>query len=151
MLKKELGLSYDNDAWLNSDAGRRLARPVGQGAGDVGQSVRDVLNNLKEDLSGFAKGLIAPPQQGKFRGVEAAKVEEENTVAVKELTRATQQNTQQLLGLAGGDDIRTVGGINTLLSVNADNFGRAKQVRLLEKIVEKLEKANQNKPAPVNI
>ena len=149
--KKEAGLSYDNDAWLNSAAGRRLARPAGQPLGGVGQSVRDVLNGLTEDLSEFAKGLIAPPQQGKFRGVEAAKVEEENTVAVKELTRATQQNTQQLLGLAGGDDIRTAGGINTLLSVNADNFGRAKQVRLLEKIVEKLEKANQNKPAPVNI
>lgn len=145
------GARIDEDAWLNSPAGQRFARPVGQAAGEVGQSVREILGSLKEDLSEFAKGLIAPPQQGKFRGVDAAKVEQENTVAVRELTRATQQNTQQLLGLAGGDDIRTAGGLNTLLSVEADSFGRAKQVRLLEKIVEKLEKANQNKPAPVNI
>ena len=142
------GIQVDEDAWLNSDAGRRLARPVGRANGDVGQSVREVLNGLTEDLSKFAQGLIAPPQQGQFRGVQ---VQAQNTVAVKELTRATQQNTQQLLGLAGGDDIRTAGGINTLLSVEADNFGRAKQVRLLEKIVQKLDKANQNKPAPVII
>lgn len=145
------GARIEKDAWVKSPAGQRLARPVGQASGEVGQSVRDILASLKEDLSEWAKGLIAPPQQGQFRGVEVAKVEQENTVAVRELTRATQQNTQQLLGLAGGDDIRTAGGINTLLSVQADNFGRAKQVKLLEKIVEKLEKANQNKPAPVNI
>jgi hypothetical protein len=102
-------------------------------------------------LSRWAAGLVAPPQQGQFRGVQAQAAQEQNTVAVRELTRATDQNTQQLLGLAGGDDIRTAGGLQTLQSVNADNFGRAKQVRLLERIVEKLEKANQNKPVPVNL
>ena len=142
------GAQIPQDAWLDSPAGQRLARPVGRAFGDIGQSVQDTLNGLTEEISNYAKGLVAPPQQGQFRGVEAAKVEEENTVAVRELTRATQQNTQQLLGLAGGDDIRTAGGLNTLLSVKADNFGQSKQVKLLEKIVEKLEKANQNKPAP---
>jgi len=147
--KQAAGLPYQNGVWWESEAGQRLARPVGRGSGDVGQSVREILAGLEENLSAFARGLIAPPQQGQFRGV--AKVEQENTVAIKELTRATQQNTQQLLGLASGDDIRTTGGLNTLLSVESDSFGRAKQVKLLEKIVEKLEKANQNKPAPVNI
>jgi len=145
------GAPIADDAWLDSAAGQRLARPVNQAAGGVGQDVRDTLRSLNESLSRWAAGLVAPPQQGQFRGVQAQAAQEQNTVAVRELTRATEQQTQQLLGLAGGDDIRTAGGLQTLQSVNADNFGRAKQVRLLERIVEKLEKANQNKPVPVNL
>lgn len=114
-------------------------------------SMKGIFAEIQAAAAEAVEPLKAKPAAADNQAQAAVKVQEKNIVAVKELTRATQQNTQQLRGLADGDDIRTASGLNTLLSVEADNFGRAKQVRLLEKIVEKLEKANQNKPAPVNI
>lgn len=151
-------------SWVYKNLDRPSAAVNGGGGwGDDGpiESSRSALAGLQADLQGIftdikaAAAAAVKPLQPKpaagDQGQAAVKVQEQNVAAVKELTRATQQNTQQLRGLAVGDDIRTAGGINTLLSVRADNFGTAKVVRVLERIAEKLDKANQNKPAPVNI
>ena len=138
-------LTGGGGGWGDGGDGGRATEGIREGF----KGIFDSINGLVEETAKSLKGRPAPAAGN--QGKEAAQVQEKNVVAVKELTKAVEQNTKQLLGLADGDDIRTSAGMQTLQSVNADGFGQPKIVRLLERMVEKLDKANQNRPAPVNL
>ena len=113
-----------------------------------GEQLKAMFAEVKANLSEATKKLLDPKQAGDWQGVPPA--EKENTVAVKQLTRATQANTAAMQGLAQADDVRTAGGVSTLLASRGVDYGEAKQVKLLEKIVQQLVKGNANKPIPAN-
>lgn len=115
-----------------------------------GDQIRAAYLEALANITKAMKDLLIPKKSGAYEGppVEA---EQENTVAVKQLTRATQANTAAMQGLAQAEDVRTAGGVSTQLASRGYGYGEAKQVKLLEKIVQQLVKGNANKPIQANL
>lgn len=130
----------------------RLGRPVTEGRGSWGTAAREAVNNTVNGINSTISDLVnsAGETGGKYVGPPGQQTKE-NTQAVKQLTEATSQNTEALNGLVDANDIRTAAGVSDLLQPKGRNYGKGREVTLLEKILKELTDANDNKPAPAKI
>lgn len=143
------------------DLGR--LRPGQAGYGTDGAATR-IGDSLRAGIKAFEDGVIQPlsenvqrmladPLQGEraLQGPAAAAAAAAQVVATKELTVATNKNSDALGKVASADDFRTSSGMAAWLKAMAPGYGENKEVTLLEKIVEHTRKMANQQPIPANI
>ena len=123
-----------------------------QGGSTWGSGVRKLVGDFE---AGFAKPisdsiqrLVTEQASGKYRLQPEL---DANTEATRQLTVATQQNTQAMSRLSQADDIRTGAGIESFLRSSTAGYGEAREVTLLEKIAKSTEKMAKQQAVPAVI
>lgn len=138
------GGGWGDDIPLTREGQKQLVRQ------QLNDFIGDLYKTIEKGVTGLGAGGGAPYQ---FKPESDEKpVVQENTKSIRELTAATQQNTAAMTNrLASADDIRSAGGVATMMSPFLGGYGQEKQVTLLEKIKTATEKMANNKPVPVNL